>query len=345
MFNIVILKTNMKKILLAVALVVVAGGIVFFAIQKFGGQVKNYGKTEEINVKLKWVHQAQFAGNYVAVEKGFYEREGIKANLIPYSEEDKTIDSVVSGRSTFGITGADELLLAREKGSPIRAVAVIYKTNPVCAYSLKSSKITKPADFIGKTVGLEKGINVEYLYSAMMGKLKIDRSKIKEVPIGFTASELLSGQVDVATGYIINEPQQAIEAGQEVNIILMSDYGVNMYADVVFATEDTIKNKPDLVERFVRATLDGWQYVIENNAEAVATTLKHATGSTSRHEANMLSASIPLINDGESPLGWMEKNKWSQVANILFEQNISSKLIDVSGAYTMEFLDKIYSRK
>lgn len=335
----------MKKIFLVVSIVVIVGMLGFFMIQKFGVKIEKYGKTEEINVKLKWVHQAQFAGNYVAVEKGLYAEEGMKVNLIPYSAEDKTIDSVVNGKATFGITGADELLLAREKGSPIKAVAVIYKTNPVCAYSLKSSRITKPADFIGKTVGLEKGINVEYLYSAMMGKLKIDRSKINEVPIGFTASELLSGQVDVATGYVTNEPQQAIEAGQDVNIILMSDYGVNMYADVIFATEETIKNKPDLVEGFVRATLDGWQYAIENVEEAANISMKYATSSINSHELYMLNTSIPLINDGESPLGWMEKNKWSQVASILFEQNISSKMIDVSGAYTMEFLDKIYSRR
>lgn len=336
----------MKKILFVAILLIFVGIANFFLFKQFGFTNGNIQKNlEDINVKLKWTHQAQFAGNYVAAEKGFYFREGIKANLIPYSEEDKTIDAVVAGRATFGITGADELLLAREKGLPVKAVAVIYKINPVCAYSLKESGITKPSDFIGKTVGLEKGINVEYLYAAMMGKLGIDRTKINEVTIGFTAAELLRGETDVSTGYIINEPHQAIEAGKDVNIILMADYGVNMYADVLFATEETIKEKPFLVEGFVRATLDGWQFAIENIDKAVDITLNYATESTKNHELYMLSASIPLISDGESPLGWMGKNKWEQAASILFEQKILSKEISVTDAYTMEFINKIYSKR
>lgn len=339
------LKINMKKIVFIIVLLLVLGAAWFLLFEKPKSQTEKYsGKTENVNVVLKWAHQAQFAGNYVAVEKGFYKEQGVAPILIPYSENNKPIDSVVSGKATFGITGADELILAREKGLPIKAIAVIYKINPVAAYSLKSSGITKPADFVGKTVGLEKGINVEYLYSAMMSKLKIDRSKINEIPIGFTATELLDGKTDVSTGYVINEPHQAMEAGEETNIILMSDYGVNMYADVLFTTEDTIKNNPSLVERFLRATLKGWQYAIENSSEAVDITMEYAVNSTKSHERYMLNTSIPLINDGESPLGWMEKNKWNQVQNILREQKISTKEIDVAGAYTMEFLNKIYSK-
>ena len=333
----------MKKKFLVAALILVVSTVAFFVIG-LDGQVKRISKSlENVTVKLKWTHQAQFAGNYLAAEKGFYAEEGIVADFVPYSEENKTIDAVISGKATFGITGADELLLAREKGMPLKAVAVIYKINPVCAYSLKQSGIIEPSDFIGKTVGLEKGINVEYLYSAMMNKLKIDRSAIKEVAIGFTASELLEGKTDVSTGYVINEPQQVIEFGQDVNIIMMSDYGVNMYADVLFATENTITNNPNLVEGFARATLKGWEYAIKNMEEATDVTLKYATASTKQHELNMLKASVSLINDGESPIGWMERNKWNQVSNILLEQKILPRAINVSDAYTMEFLNKIYN--
>jgi ABC-type nitrate/sulfonate/bicarbonate transport system substrate-binding protein len=335
----------MKKTIIIFVFVLIAGAAVFFVFNKNKNQpVKYVGDTDDVNVMLKWIHQAQFAGNYVAAEKGFYKEQGVEVNLIPYSEENKPIDAVVSGRATFGITGADELILAREKGLPVKAFGVIYKINPVAAYSLKKSGITKPSDFVGKTVGIEKGINVEYLYSAMMSKLKIDRSKINEIAIGPTATELLEGKTDVSTGYVINEPQQAIAVGQDVNIILMADYGVNMYADVLFATENTIATNPSLVERFLRGTLEGWQYAIENVDEAVNITLKYATGSTRSHEEYMLNSSLSLINDGESPLGWMDKNKWAQVSSILHEQNIFKKEVNVSDAYTMQFLNKIYNK-
>ena len=297
-----------------------------------------------VEVKLKWLDQAQFAGNYVAKEKGFYASEGLKADLVPFSFEDPTIDAVANGTAMFGITGADELLLARARGLPLKAFAVIYRTNPVCAYSLKEKGVTKPQDFIGKTVGLEKGTNVEYLYYAMMSRLGIDRSQINEVVIGYDASELLNGTTDVSTGYIINEPDQAIEAGHEVNTILMVEYGVNMYADVLFAREDTINNHPELVEKFLRATLKGWQYAIEHEDEAVDITLKYDVNGSRSHEAYMLHNSIPLISTGEAPIGWMDKSGWEQVQNILEEQKILNRTMNVDDAYTTVFLEKIYGK-
>ncbi len=300
---------------------------------------------EEITVKLKWLHQAQFAGNYVAAEKGFYEQEGLKVNLVPFSFEEPTIDAVADGKATFGITGADELILARAKGTPLKAFAVIYKTNPVCAYSLKESNIKKPQDFVGKTVGLERGTNVDLLYYAMIAKLDINNSRINEITIGYDATELLNGTTDVSTGYIINEPHQVIEAGYEVNTILMADYGVNMYADVLFVTEDTINNRPELVERFLRATLEGWEYAIENEEEAVDMTLQYATDRTKSHEMYLLENSIPLIHTGDTPVGWMNEIEWKQVQNILLDQGLLDEEVNVGEAYTMEFLNRVYDEE
>jgi len=320
--------------------------IFFVLILVISGCTQNIEENElqEITVKLKWLHQAQFAGNYVAVEKGFYANEKLKVNLGPFSFEDPTIDSVVNGTAVFGITGADELILARSKGLTLKAFAVIYKINPVCAYSLKESGITNPQDFIGKNIGLERGTNVEILYYAMMGKLDINRSQINELTIGYDATELLNGIIDVSTGYLINEPHQVIEVGYEVNTILMADYGVNMYADVLFATEDTINNNPELVEKFLRATLEGWQYAIDHNGEAIDIVLEYVTNGSRSHEMYMLNSSIPLIQTGETPIGWMKKDEWMQAQDILLEQNITDAEINIENVYTMDFLEKIYDK-
>jgi len=300
---------------------------------------------QEIIVKLKYFHQAQFAGNYVANEKGFYADEGLKVNLAPFSLEEPSIKAVTGGKAVFGITGANELIMARARGLPIKTFAVIYKTSPICAYALKRSGIVRPPDFIGKTVGLEKASDIEMTYAAMITRLGIDRSQIKEVTIGWDATELLDGTVDVSTGYVVNEPHQAIDSGHEVNIILMADYGANMYGDALFATEDTINNNAGLVEHFLRATLRGWQYAIENQEEAIDITLKYATDRTKGHESYMLQTSIPLIHTGDSPIGWMEKARWEQVQDILLQQKILDKKIDVDEAYTTRFLEKIYAEK
>lgn len=334
------MKTN-KGVLMALVALIVLGGASWWLFLKPKVAMAPVPLTP-VKMKLKWMHQAQFAGNYVAIEKGFYKDEGLDMTVEPFAYTDSTVDNVISGKSDFGVAGAEELLVARAAGKPVKAFAVIYKRNPVAAYALKSSGITKPQDFIGKTVGIERGINVEYLYAAMMGKLKIDRKKIKEVSVGYDASELLSGKVDVSSGYIINEPQLVVEAGKEVNTILMGDYGVNMYADVLFTTDDTIKNKPELVQKVLNATLKGWQYAFEHQDEAVNMTMKYATTSTKAHQAHMLAASVPLINTGTSKLGWMDGAEWSAAQNILFEQKVMKKKINISDAYTMQFLDALY---
>jgi ABC-type nitrate/sulfonate/bicarbonate transport system substrate-binding protein len=290
---------------------------------------------EQVDVRLKWLHQAQFAGMYVAKEKGFYEDVGIDVALEQFNYGDSQIDEVAGGEKDFGITGADELLIAREKGAKVKAVAVIYKKNPVVLYSLKSSGILTPKDLVGKRVGIEKGINVEYVYRTMLSNLEIDSSSIIEVEIGYDDSELVSGDVDVSTGYVINEPQLAIEKGYELNYIFPSDYGVNMYADVLIASEDMIEENPGLVRRFVFATLKGWEYAIENEEEAVQAVLIYADSSY-LHQKNMLASSYPLIISGNEGIGIMEEESWYNTYEFLKANGMLTG--EYVAPYTNEFV-------
>lgn len=296
---------------------------------------------EEITVKLKWVDQAQFAGMYVAVEKGFYEDQNLIVNLIPFSFEEPTLPAVVEGKAQFGVKSASEIIKARSEGFPVQAIAVIYQQSPLCMYSLKQSGITSPYNLPGKKVGLKPG-QITIAYHIMLDKLGIDRNQITEVAISFGVDELVNGTTDVSTGFSINEPHQAIEAGYEVNIMLFADYGVRVYDDVLFATEDTINNNPELVERFLRATLEGWQYAIQHENEAVDIVLKYALDRTKSHEAYMLTQSIPLIHSGNVPLGWMEIEKWQSTYSVLTEADTIETEIDINQAFTMRFLEEIY---
>ncbi len=300
-------------------------------------------QADEITVKLKWVHQAQFAGLYVAVEKGFYADQNLDVNLVPFTFEEPTMDAVVEGKATFGVKSASEIIQARAEGLPVSAFAVIYKYSPLCSYSLKESGITDPRDFVGRTVGLKPG-QITIAYQVMLNKLGIDRNTINEVQIGYGVDELIDGTTDVSTGFSINEPHQAIEAGHEVNIMLFADYGVKVYDDVLFATEDTLNNNPELVERFLRATLEGWRYATQNEQETVDIVLKYAPDRTQSHEAYMLNQSIPLIHTGDSPLGWMEMERWVHTHDVLLEAEAIEKEIDLDETFTMQFLTEIYGK-
>ena len=298
---------------------------------------------DEVTVRLKWVHQAQFAGFYVAAEKGFYRAQNLEVKLLPFSFEEPTMEAVVEGKADFGVKSASEIIQARAEGLPVKAFAVIYQDSPLCCYSLKESGITKPQDFVGKTIGLKPG-QITLAYLVMLEKLGLDRSAMTEVQIGYGVDELISGVTDVSTGFSINEPHQAIEAGHEVNIILFADYGVKVYDDVLFATEETIANNPERVSRFLRATLEGWRYAVEHQEEAVDIVLKYATDTTKSHEGYMLRQSIPLIHTGDSPIGWMTRDRWNHTHGILLQAGAIAQQVDVDEAYTMQFLQEIYGQ-
>jgi len=295
--------------------------------------------TQKVVVRLKWLHQAQFAGFYVADQKGFYKSENLDVQLNPGGVDFPAIQMVVGGSEQFGVAGADQLILAREKGAQVVALAVIYRVSPFVLFSLKESKITKLEDFINKKIGVKLGGNEELTYRAMMRNAMIPFEKVKEIPIKYDMSPLFTKQVDVWPGYVINEPIIAEEKGFPVNIIWPKDYNVVLYADAIFTTEKILNENPDLVKRFIRASLKGWKYATEHSEEAVKYTLLYDKNLNYEHESKMMKTSIDLIKPDNSPIGWMENNKWEEMQRLLLEQNILKNKIEINKVYTTKFID------
>ena len=309
------------------------------------GQEKPVVKSdlEEINVQLKWVHQSQFAGMYVAKEKGFYEEEGLDVNFMPYSFDDVSpITAVADGRALFGVGDSTQLITERQNGFNVKSIGVIFKKGPSTIYSLKENNIRKPKDLIGKTVGVQPTIDIQKMFELFLKKTDIKKSEVTIVDTGYDAQDLLDGKVDASTGYIINEPHQVIDAGYEVDTMLMADYGVGLYGDLLFTTDELISSRPDLVESFLRASLRGWQYAIENVDESVNFVLQYATDRTKSHETYMLNQAIPLVYTGDEPIGWMSEVGWESVQNILFDVDLIPKKVDPGDFYTMQFLNRIF---
>jgi len=327
--------TRRKLLLLGLGAIVCLG--VGFAIYGLLPPRPVSGRTA-VSVRLKWLHQAQFAGFYVAKEKGFYESEGLDVTLNAGGVDFPAVQMVAGGGEDFGVTAADQILLARDKGVPVVALAVIYRKSPMVYFSLKDSGITKLQDFVGKRAGVKLGGNEELTYRAMIRKAGIDPKSVNEVVIKYDISPLLQGKVDVWPGYAINEPIVAEERGFPVNLIWPSDYGVSLYADTVFATEKTIAERPEIVQKFVRATVRGWQYAIEHPDEAVQCTLTYGEKLDAGHETRMMEASIPLVKPDDAPVGSMDKDTWAGMAQLLLEQNFMKKPINVDEAFTQRFI-------
>jgi NitT/TauT family transport system substrate-binding protein len=289
---------------------------------------------ESVTVRLKWLHQAQFAGYYVAKDKGYYETAGLDVSIQPGGSDFPAVQMVAGGNEQFGVTGADQILIARSKGVPVVALAVLYRESPFVLFALKKSGITKPSDFVGKNVGLKIGGSEELVYRAVLKSASVDKGTLHEVPVKFDLSPLLTGQVDVWPGYVINEVLAAQEKGFEVTVIRPADYGVNLYADTLFTTERMLKEKPDVVKKFVAATIHGWADAMADPEAAARTTVKSGNKLDYAHELAMMRASIPLIKAGKDATGVSKESEWEGLQTLLVEAGFQKAKVEVSKAFT-----------
>jgi len=289
---------------------------------------------DAVTVRLKWLNQAQFAGYYVAKDKGYYEKAGLDVSIQPGGSDFPAIQMVAGGSEQFGVTGADQILIARSKGVPVVTVAVIYRENPFVLFALKKSGITKAVQFPGKNIGLKIGGSEELIYRAMLKSAGIDKAALHEVPVKFDLSPLLTGQVDVWPGYLINEVIAAEEKGFETSVIRPADYGVAMYADTLFTTERLLAEKPDLVRKFVAATIHGWSDAVNEPEAAAHITVKFGNKLEYAHELAMMKASIVLIKAGKDAIGVSKQSEWEGIQKMLIDAAFQKTAVDVSKAYT-----------
>ena len=293
---------------------------------------------DAVTVRLKWFNQAQFAGFYVAKEKNLYQAAGLDVAVQPGGPDFPAIQMVAGGNEQFGVTSADQILIARGKGVPIVALAVLYRKSPFVLFSLKASGIDTPAKFAGRKIGLKIGGNEELVYRAVLKKVGVASASVTEIPVKFDLSPLLTGQVEVWPGYVINEVLAAREKGAEVNIIWPADYGFDLYADTLFTTEAMLRDHPDQVRRFVAATLKGWNDAVAHPEEAARITVLQGSKLNYEHELAMMKESIPLLQPDKQPIGSMLPARWSALQDLLLQGGFLKQPIDLSKAYTTRFL-------
>jgi len=295
-----------------------------------------------IKVGLSWLHEAQFAGLYWADQKGLYGEEGLKVEFYPYNYTDLAQD-LTDGKYDFVILQTDTLLQAKEAGLPVKAVYADYQIIPTCYYSRKGSGITKPNDLIGKNVGV--AYSERYPLLGLLKRVGINASAVNIIDRDYVYEPLANGTYDVEAGWVTDGDLVKKVAG-EYNVIHPYDYGVNWYADVITTTDGKIADNPDVVGKFIKATAKGWENAIEHSDEAALLTLNY-TGEeiqqlTPEHLKFVLDASSPLIHTGEQHMGWMESQVFEDTQDMLLEHGVMKRPINVSDAYTLQFLKNAY---
>lgn len=295
-----------------------------------------------VTVQLAWTHIAQFAGLYAADQKGFYAEEGLDVHFIEGGANIDKITPLLDGTAQFGIIGADETIVARSQGKHLKAVAVIYRQSPIVFMSLSEKGITEPQQFVGLTI--RTPANLLPSLNAMMTKLGYSSDQYTCVDIASDEKLFASGTVPV-WGVYSNAMLITIEnAGYKVNKIYPDDYGVHFYSDSIVTTDALISSNPDLVQKFVNASLRGWTYAIENPEEIPAIIQMYSPDSDSDLDLQKMTSSIRLVNTGVDHIGWMQSQIWTDMEQTLFEQKVITQEVDINDLFDLQFVEFLYKQ-
>lgn len=294
----------------------------------------------EVTVQLSWLHHAEFAGFYAAEQEGYFAEEGLQVSFVQGGPEVDFISPVADGSAQFGIAQPADLILARAAGKPLRSIAVIYRRSPIVFFALAGSGITRPQDFIGKTI--RTSTTMDLTLQAMMSRAGIPPGQYETVYLPSDVAMFASGEVPVWGGFLNGLLLQVQREDHPIYIVYPDDYGIHFYADVLITTDELIAQSPDLVLRFTRAVLKGWTFAVENPATVGALVQKYAPQADAQLEIAKMTASLPLVNTGEDFIGWMRPEIWSGMEQTLREQGVLSAPLDVTQVYTLQFLEAIY---
>jgi NitT/TauT family transport system substrate-binding protein len=296
--------------------------------------------SQSVRLPVGFIPNIQFAPLYVAIDKGYFSAQNLDVQL-DYSMEADNVALVGAGQIPFAIVSGEQVLLGRAQGLPIVYTMVWYQKYPVAIASLKTANITKPADLKGKKVGIPMLSGASYIgMEAILKTAKLtDRDVILDT-IGFTQVEsLIAGLDEAVVVYSNNEPIQLESRGYPVNVINVADY-LPMVGNGLLTNETTISQDPDLVHSVVSAILQGIQYTMDHPDEAYTISMKYIQNLQANDpiQKRILTASIDLWKS--NPLGFSQTSAWTNMKNILRSTGLIKTDLDVTRAYTNQFLPK-----
>ena len=253
---------------------------------------------DDVKLQLQWVTQAQFAGYYVALDKGFYTAEDLNVTILPGGPDIAPPQVLAGGGADAMLNWMPSALAAREKGLPVVNIAQPFKSSGLMLTCWKDTGIKSPADFKGKTIGVWFYGN-EYPFLSWMSQEGISTEGgddgVTVLRQGFNVDPLLQRQADCISTMTYNEFGQVLDAGvseDELITFKYEDQGVATLEDGIYALEDNLQDPAfaDKMVRFVRASMKGWKYAEANPAEAANIVLDNdeSGAQTEAHQVRMM---------------------------------------------------------
>lgn len=294
---------------------------------------------EKITLAMGFIPNVQFAPFYVAENKGYFAEENLAISF-DYGMETDLLKLVGAGELRFAVASGDQVILARAQGLPVVYVLNWYRRFPVCVVSLKEKGITEAKALVGQTVGIPATEGASYIgWRALLHAEGIDEAQVNLQVIGYTqVASLTEGRVDAAVCYALNEPVQLGQAGYSIDVAYVADYA-NLVSNGLITNEQTIAERPELVQRLVRAVLHGLSYTIEHPDEAFAICKEHVPEIAGDNEALQKAVLVESIKFWQGDkLGHSDRAAWEESQRFMRQIGLVDAEVDVETLFTNQFV-------
>lgn len=313
----------MLVMLLAVSSLAACGGE--------GSSDDNADGLKEVDVVLDWYPNALHAFLYVAIDKGYYEEEGLKVNIRFPSNANDAISMVAAGKADIGLYYQQDVIQARANQSvPVKSIGAVVQGPLNIVLSLKDQNINSPEDLVGKTVGYAGTELSEAIVRSIMDNVGADYSDVTMVDVGFDLmSSMTTGNVNATIGCLVNhEVPQMEEEGFEVSWFDLDDYGVPTYYEGIFlASDDAIENDSDTLKAFLRASAKGFADMKADPEAALATLLANQNEEnfplSETVERKSMETLLPMMETAEASFlsqsdeCWQENIDWMAAQGLI----------------------------
>ncbi|TDK49007.1 nitrate ABC transporter substrate-binding protein [Antarcticimicrobium luteum] len=266
---------------------------------------------QTVTLQLGWLASNGILGEVAAAEQGFFADEGLALDVVPGGPNVDGVASVASGRASIGsISSSPSLMLARSQGLPVKCIAAGYQQHPFTYFSLERNPVREPKDLIGKTVATNGTARI--LLQALLARNGISEDDVEVLVMGSDMAPLMTGQVDVVTGWKTNTSALEVLGDARVDMTLW-DAGIRLYANPYYVTDRTLADHPEQVRGMLRAIARGWGWVHDNPEEAVEILVKRYPNLNRENELKTVGMVLDYsFNEATAARGWgtMTRENW-----------------------------------
>jgi len=294
-----------------------------------------------VTFQLNWMAGGPNAGFESALAQGFYKDAGLDVTIVQGNGSANTAQLVASGRAQLAYADAVAVMQLIAKGAPMNIVATVYQSNPNALMALKKTGIKSFQDLKGKKVGVPSGSSQTTMLPLLLKANNLKESDITmiDMPVSSMVPSLLQGQVDAVLGSIDAYQIQAESQGAQLDVYRFADYGVPTVSTSIFASNEYLKSNPDVVKKFVAASLKGWSFAIDHPDQAIKDVKQVFPDTNEKLATQELAAIGPLFcSGGAKYIGKAEPALWTKSQDLLAEVKLLPAGQDPKSYYTFDYL-------